>query len=174
MQEDLNITEICIYRQPVDMFCQLSGVSQLCSFKPKYDECEFAQHLLPKPPPSPSSPPPRLSGGFALSSDSSSRPAALREDDEDEEEDGKMRREKRLPSSLHLLAFPPRAWIYTYVIVQAFPMFIVPAGDTLLNTFSSSKRRKGTVAGKEEKKFLEAARGVASRQRNPLTCSRLL
>lgn len=62
-----------------------------------------------------------------------------------------MRRKKRLPSSSHLLAFPPRAWIYTYVIVQAFPMFIVPAGDTLLNRFSSSKTRKGTVAGKERK-----------------------
>lgn len=32
------------------MFCQISGVRQLCSFKPKYDECEFAQHLLPNPP----------------------------------------------------------------------------------------------------------------------------
>lgn len=83
-----------------------------------------------------------------------------------------MRREKRLPSSSHLLAFPPRAWIYTYVIVQAFPMFIVPAGDTLLNRFSSSKRRKGTVAGKEEKKFLKAARDVERRQQNLVTCSR--
>lgn len=124
----------------------------------------YCQNLTP--------PSPRLSGGFALSSDSSSRPAALREDDEDEVEDGKMRREKTLPSSSHLLAFPPRAWIYTYVIVQAFPMFIVPARDTLLNRFSSSKRRKGTVTGKEEKKFLKAACGVERRQQNLVTGSR--
>lgn len=112
MQEELafNITEVCIYRQQVDMFCQLSGVCLSCvasnqsmtSVNLHNTYCQNLTHLPPHPPA-----PPRLSSGFALSSDSSSCPAALREVDEDEEEDRKMRREKRLPSSSHLLASPP-------------------------------------------------------------------
>lgn len=53
--------------------------------------------------PSPSIPP--IQGGFVFSSDSSSTHTASREEGENEEE-RKMRRERRLPSSPHLLIAP--------------------------------------------------------------------